>query len=342
MNDQNAIWLKDYIDQAQAKLTNAFNEALNRQAGHNRKRHEEHEHRLSQGLTDLGHLARGLQMRRSGGSGDGFTWYNAAGIARIEDIPGRRQPFDLTVDINIGGGAQSSTLQNSVTISQEGPFVAVSRFATFMSLHQFQVTVDQQRATFSGRSYGRFRPVHSAWDLLDGQSNSIVSTTNPPTLGALPGAAELPSSMSGFRTMELDGRITVINAGSQFPYQQEPLPSSFWSHAINEPFGLGALGFFERGETLTFGIQPSHENNPPAGNANGDNIFGVAGGWPFLAGQFDKHEGIVTPDAFTVATVGGVNVVTPITTDPVVRLPNGILTIGFHGYRILQPVGPVQ
>ena len=31
-----------------------------------------------------------------------------------------------------------------------------------------------------------------------------------------------------------------------------------------------------------------------------------------------------------------------VTTDPVTRLPDGFIIIGFHGYRIIQPPGPVR
>jgi len=55
-----------------------------------------------------------------------------AGVVRIEDIPGRRVPFVLLMDIPIGNNT-TSIREQSVTISQEGPFVAVKRMATFQS-----------------------------------------------------------------------------------------------------------------------------------------------------------------------------------------------------------------
>lgn len=136
--------------------------------------------------------------------------------------------------------------------------------------------------------------------------------------------------------MEFDGRIEVINAGSSYPRQNISVPSSMWSPQINAPQELGALDFFERGEIITVKVQPTHVNNPPAGNADGLNIFGITG-WPFLAGQYDPHEGIVTPSGF--AFIDGSMI--RIGTDPITRLPDGILTIGWEGYRIIQPVGPV-
>jgi hypothetical protein len=343
-----ATWLKQYIDSARQE----FHDTINRTAGGLRKQNADHTTRVHQSIDALGAIAKSLQISRAGGSGGGpggsaapdggFTWYNKAGIARIEDIPGRRVPFDLLVDIPIGGGAQTSLLTQGITIPQEGPFVAEKRIATFISNHQFQITVEQAVARFSSRSFGRYRPISSVGDLLDAQSGAIVTTQNPMVVGTTVGVPELPSSMSGFRTMELDGRITVVNAGSSFPRQNISVPTPFWAQGLGGAFfELGALDFFERAEVINFSIQPTHENNPPAGNVDGDGIFGIVGAWPFLAGQYDKHEGILTPNAFTVSTVSSVDIVAPITTDPVVRLPNGILTIGYHGYMIQQPVGPV-
>jgi hypothetical protein len=136
--------------------------------------------------------------------------------------------------------------------------------------------------------------------------------------------------------MEFDGRIIVENAGSSYPRQNISVPSSFWTPQINAPQELGALDFFERGEVITFRVQPNHVNNPAAGNVDGNAIFG-ADGWPFLQGQYDRQEGICTPGAFTFDD----DTLVRLEVDPIQRLPDGILTIGFSGYRILQPVGPL-
>jgi hypothetical protein len=62
-------------------------------------------------------------------------------------------------------------------------------------------------------------------------------------------------------------------------------------------------------------------------------------GWPFIEGQYDAHEGICTPGA---ATLGDDTILRPnvLATDSVQRLPDGILTLGWEGYRIIQPIGP--
>ena len=248
-------------------------------------------------------------------------------IQRIENIPGRRIPFDLLIDIPIGANV-SSTTQGTTMISQEGPFVAAARFAIFTSTYQFQVRdpeVGGAPATFSGRSFGRQRPVHSAWDLNDGQPYSEVSQ-----LVAFPGTGAphvaSPSNQSTFRTMQPDFRIFFSNAGSSFPRSNQEVPSAFWSNHINEPQDLAALDVFERGEVLQWNVLPLHVNNPPFGNIQ---AFGAPNpNYPFLDSQWDAIEGINDQNNPAAADA-----------DPVTRLPNGILTIGFKGYRIVEQPG---
>jgi hypothetical protein len=125
------------------------------------------------------------------------------------------------------------------------------------------------------------------------------------------------------------------------------VPSSMWSTAINSPWTLGALDFYERGEVIKFEVQPLHVNNPPAGNVVGRSVvpllggLGNAAGFPFLAGQFDAHEGIATTGGMTAVEDGGTDFINLLETDTIQRLPDGILTLGFDGYRIEQPIGPV-
>ena len=248
-------------------------------------------------------------------------------IQRIENIPGRRIPFDLLVDIPIGNNI-SATQQGTITVSQEGPFVAVARFATFLSTYQFQVRDPETGgapATFQGRSFGRYRPISSVFDLNDGQPYSEVSQLVPfPGTGA-PHVAS-PSNESPFRSMETDLRILFTNAGSSFPRSNQEVPSTFWAKHIADPFELGALDVFERGEVLAFNVLPLHVNNPPFGNIQ---QFGAPNpAYPFLESGWDAVEGINDQNDPAAADA-----------DPVTRLANGILTIGFHGYRIVQQPG---
>lgn len=297
---------------------------LNRQLGQNFEEERGENARLRQQLerqkNDLNNLAETLQQLTARGSGD------PEHVKYIEQIPGRRIPFDLMVEIPIGANVTAAQ-QASTTISQDGPFVAVARYATFQSSHQFTVTDPntQNVASFQGRSFGRFRPIHSAWDLNDGnpQYQPVVGQAFPGT-GA--GIYASPSNHSSFRTMEFDGVIQFQNQGSGFFRQNIRLPSVFYTSQINAPFALGALDFFERGEVLEWNVTPLHANNPGLGNVQS---YGAGGFYPFINSQYDVHEGILDP------------VIAGQQTDPATRLPNGILIIGFHGYRIVQPPGPV-
>lgn len=326
-----------------AQVRNEFATQFNRLAGAQRQVGGQSE-QTARRLAEMEQVLAQTQATRNGGG-------SAPGVVRIEDIPGRRVPFDMLIDIPIGANT-TSVQQGSVTISQEGPFVAVRRFATFMSALEFQVT-DEQAGTvarFAGRSFGRFRPIHSAWDIFDAHNQSelasalvVIGGGGGGGLGAgFPsGLPAFSSSASGFRTMEFDGRILVVNAGSSYPRQNQPqgIPSSFWSTQINSPFDLGALDFFERGEVLTIQVSPTHVNNPPFGNVNGANMFAPPSGWPFLEGQYDTHEGIMVPPPGPFTNAPNTAPVT-LAADPISRLPDGILTIGWHGYRIIQPVSP--
>jgi len=247
-------------------------------------------------------------------------------IQYVENIPGRRVPWDMTVDIPIAAGV-NGVQQGTVMVSQEGPFVAVARYATLLSQHQFQFTAPttSTTVTFQSRSYGRYRPIHSAWDIMDGRPvTQVTEAVSFPGTGA-PHVIN-PSNESAWRSMEGDFRIQFVTAGSSYPRGNQPVPSTFWTTQINSPFNLGALDVFERGEVLTFNVLPLHVNNPPYGNVSS---FGVPNAnFPFIDSQWDADEGISDP-----------NLTSAESTDPVIRLPNAILTIGFHGYRISQPPG---
>lgn len=345
------LQLRQTVQQLQAEVQRQLNGA----SGAMRKRIEEELTRNAQYLSDVARIAESMRSFREGGSE--MRTGSRPGVVRIEDLPGRRIPYTLLVDIPIEANT-TSVREASVTISQEGPFVAVKRMATFQSAYEFQFTnsLTDQTGRLAGRSYGRFRPIHSAADTVDSQhaqrSESVAwflaASAGPPAAGTvLPtGTLAQPSNMSSFRTMEFDGRVTMVNAGSSFPRQNTPVPTSMWTPSQNAPFELAALDFFERGEVITFQIQPSHVNNPAAGNVDGECIFPAAAaggflGYPFVEGQYDSHEGICTPAGVLMGGSGDETDWEPIATDPIARLPNGILTIGLEGYRIVQTVGPV-
>ena len=338
-----------YFNQAIQTLRQEQRKQINQLHAHFRRELKEKADRSAEGLKQLADIANAMTMMRTGG--------DEPGIVRIEDIPGRRVPFTLLVDIPIGNNT-TSVREQSVTISQEGPFIAVKRMAVFQSALEFQATneVTGQTSRLAGRSFGRYRPIHSASDIADSQHAAKSDTTGwfalasagPPAAGTvLPtGTLAQPSNMSSFRTMEFDGRVVIENAGSSFPRQNISVPTAFWTQYIQSPFELGALDFFERGEVLTIKVQPTHVNNPSAGNVDGECVFPAAAaagflGYPFVAGQYDSHEGICTPNGVVMGDSGSENDWEPSTSDPVTRLPDGILTIGWEGYRIRQPIAPV-
>lgn len=250
-------------------------------------------------------------------------------IQRVENIPGRRVPFDFVCEIAFNAG-NASMQQNTITIDQSGPFVAVARYASFVSTYQFQVTDPETgtKAIFNGRSYGRQRPVHSLNDLNDGQPFSGVSLAQAfPGTGA-PHIAS-PANASPWRSMEMDFRIAVQEQGSSLRRQNTPLYSSLWVKAQGDAFELGALDFFERSQVILFEVQPFHVPNPDFGNVN--SFTGPGSDWPFPSSGWDAIEGISDP-AIQLDN----------DEDPVLRVPQGVLQIGYHGYRIIQPPGPGQ
>lgn len=268
-------------------------------------------------LARMRKIVEMLQMQRT----------NEPDIQRIENIPGRRVPFDYLVEIPILAGVQSEQ-QQSFTVSQEGPFVAVARVISLRSAFEFAFTAPgtQTVVKFFGRSYGRFRPVHSAWDVNDGQRVQEVTQAV-----AFPGTGAphiiSPSNEASFRSMEGDFMLKIVEGNTSYPRSNIAVPSALWTRQINSPFELGALDFFERGDTVTFSLLPLHSNNPLYGNAqtygNPPNV-----NFPFIQSQWDSIEGVVDPTRADAEN-----------TDPITRLPNAIATVGFHGYRIIQPAG---
>jgi len=276
---------------------------------------------------ELQNLADSLQsLKGSGGKGIGSANTNDA-VRYIESIPGKRVPFDFMVSIIIGSNTISQQ-QGTRTVSQDGPFVGVARMAAFQSAFQFarRDPVTSEQAAFQGRSFGRFRPPHSAWDLNDA-APGYQPTTGIAAPGTGAGIVASPSNHSSFRTMEFDGVITMLNQGAAYPRSNDPIPSAWYTESINSPFQLGAMDFFERGETVQWQVTPTHVNNPPAGNLSG---YAAGGLYPFLGSQYDVHEGVLDP--LNPAA----------TTDPIQRLPDGILYLAMHGFRIIQPPGPVR
>jgi hypothetical protein len=302
-------------------------------------------------VNDLQKVLNALHMDGGESPAGGVVCPWTGQIRRIEDIPGARVPYVLLAEIPIDTDS-TTRLQQSVPISQEGPFVAVRRVATFVSSHAFQVTdpTTEQVARFSGRSNGRYRPVSSSWDIFDAMGGRTDSAafylrrlldSGFVAGDIMPSAAlALPTNQSGFRTMEMDFTVRVVLESSQMARQNQEIPSSIWVSGINDPTSLGALDFFARNESVTFEIQPNHVNNPPFGNVDGLTIFpnSAATGWPFTDGQYDAHEGIATPECSDISAADD-DIPDLIADDPIERSASGILIVGFEGYKIVQPIG---
>lgn len=251
-------------------------------------------------------------------------------IQRVENIPGRRIPFTLVVDLPVRGD-QTGVIEATFPIPQHGPFVAVRRGATFISDFQFRVLNDDGTTNdFFGRSNGRLRPIHSVWDLNDGQPISQTLLDTPP---AFPGAGLphyiSPSNASPFRTMQPDFRISFDVAGDAIPRQNDGLPSSFYAKGLSDPWDLPCLDFFARNSVLRWRVTPLHPTNAEFGNVQN---YATPPPFPFLSSQYDHVEGIIDNarldgqgDNFTV--------------DPVTRVPDGILVMMLDGYLIWQPPG---
>lgn len=273
-------------------------------------------------LSDLANVVASMKMSRIGGEN------GSPDLQRIENIPGERVPFDMLVEIPIDS-SDTSTRQGTISISMEGPFVAVARYCTFLSQYQFQFRdpETQEATSFVGRSFGRFRRIHSAADW-----NDSILTPDTIRVVAFPGTGDpsyaSPSNHAPYSSMEMDFRILMRKQDSQFPRSNIAVPSPFWTTFVNSPFQLGALDFFSRASVIEFNVTPMHLPNPTAGNLQ---QYGAGGIFPFIASQFDQHEGISDPEV-TIADTDP---------DPITRLPQGILIIGLHGYRILQPPGAV-
>lgn len=308
MTQQNPFGvIKQQIDAAHAKANAAL-----QASGDASKNHQQ----VVAELKRLGSIVQNLQMART----------NEPNVQRIENIPGRRIPFDYLVEIPIQAGVQAEQ-PGTISISQEGPFVAVSRVVALRSAFEFAVTAPgtSTQVKFFGRSYGRFRPVHSAWDLNDSQRvQQVTQAVGFPGTGA-PHIIS-PSNEASFRSMEGDFQIKFVEGSTAYPRSNISVPSTLWTRQINSPFELGALDFFERGDVITFSVLPLHPNNPQYGNV--EEFAAGNGAYPFLTSQWDSVEGI--RDAVDAAALD---------TDPVARLPNATLIVGFHGFRIVQPAG---
>lgn len=159
-----------------------------------------------------------------------------------------------------------------------------------------------------------------------------------------------PLSMSGGRSMNFDGTIAIEPQGAQFRRQNIPIPSSLWTDGENGPVDLACYDVLEPGEEVIVRVNPLHINNPAYGNISGlaalnasytfNPVTGVAannplpvGSWPFLQSQFDGHEGINDETLLGDTSVD---------VDRVTRIADGVLVIGYMGFRIIAAPGSLS
>lgn len=183
-----------------------------------------------------------------------------------------------------------------------------------------------------------------------GVNENSISTSTTNMLPNFPGSGRpivvSPLSMSGGRSMQFDGTIAVQPQGAQFNRQNIPIPSSMWSDGVNKASKLSCYDVLEPGEEVIVKVTPTHVNNPPFGNISDlialNNAWTFAGtglaannpmptgSWPFLAGQFDGHEGINDESLYGDTSV---------TVDRVIRSFDARIILGFKGFRIIAPPG---
>ena len=281
----------------------------------------------SQQLQHLQGLMQGMSVGGSRGGGRG-TEVGRPDMLTIEEIPGRRIPYDMTIQIGIPD-SQTSPITGTWPLSMDGPFIAVARYATFISSYTFQVTNSENTERYTGRTWGRQRPIASTLDLMDavtgwadGLGTECSSDCSGEGSGPVPAIVSRPTSRSPGRSMVFDGYVQVKS--SVYPRQNQQVPTSLWAPGFNQMLQLPVLDYWEKGDTIEVEIEPLHQNNPAGGN-----IQALAGSMPYLQGQFDGQEGISYP-AWQC---------TPGQSDVIARRPSGVLVVGFLGYKILQPPG---
>ncbi len=92
------------------QLRGEFNAQLNKFGGFARQQQQQIQS-MGKSIDDLGRVTSALRMQRTSTNTDpmGHVGYleKHPGVIRIEDIPGRRVPYDLLVDIPIGNNTTS-------------------------------------------------------------------------------------------------------------------------------------------------------------------------------------------------------------------------------------------
>lgn len=140
----------------------------------------------------------------------------------IEDIPGKRVPYLYGVNIEFATAATApARTTGTITISQDGPFVAVDIWVTW-------------RVTLTGdANIGRYFPVSSG----DPHSGVVL---------VVAGAGN-----DTFRDDMVDFLIDFTDAGADRQLQNIPIPGHFFQ---DRPLRLNVPWFLERNSAVTVGV----------------------------------------------------------------------------------------
>lgn len=186
-------------------------------------------------------------------------------IKYIEDIPGKRVPYWMSVQIPMPipvqpgplgavsnfaiGGQELSAVQN---VSMDGPFVCTSYMAAFMAkTYSLGPTEARPSDEPAGTEVytpltGRFRPVASTNDDFSG---AYIGPASPIGITAV----------STFRPGEVDFLWQISDQGTDRSRQNMPLPSRFLYSEVDRPLYLPVSDFFERGSTIKVSATPTRD-----------------------------------------------------------------------------------
>lgn len=186
-------------------------------------------------------------------------------IKYIEDIPGKRVPYWLSMSIPIPspvrtdaqgnvvnfaiGGQEFNQVQN---VSMDGPFVCTCYMAAFRML-TFSLGPTEARPSDEPAGTpvitpmtGRFRP---------------VASTNDDFSGAYigPGSPIGITAVSTPRPGEMDFLWQISDQGTDRSRQNQPLPSRYLFSEVDRPCYLPVSDFFERGSVIKVSVTPTRD-----------------------------------------------------------------------------------
>jgi len=190
----------------------------------------------------------------------------AARIRYIEDIPGKRVPYFLNLEIQVPPGVDANgnvvSIANQVfsdaqPISMDGPFLATHYLASFRAkTYSLGPTGLRQNDPPAGSEVvtpltGRFRPTASTADPFSGAY--IGPSTGVQTLVDA-------SLVNTFRPGTLDFLFEVQDTGTDRQRQNDiATPSRYLFTEFDRPYYLAVSDFYERGSLIRVKVTPTRE-----------------------------------------------------------------------------------